>query len=70
MHVNQITGVHTNNAEQYWSRAKAEFKRMNETSKDIVPRYLDECCGNASDAPFIRHILCHIDRVCYIEHSL
>jgi len=40
--VNPITGAHTNNVESYWKRAKAVFKRMNGTSKDMVPSYLDE----------------------------
>src|ERR1043165_3326339 len=40
--VNPVTGAHTNNVESYWMRAKAVFKRMSGTSKDMVPGYLDE----------------------------
>lgn len=58
------SGAHTNNVEAYWKRAKAVFKQMNGTSKDMVPSYLDEFMwkeryGSTFDLAFI-NILRHI----------
>lgn len=40
--VNPVNRAHRNSVKAYWSRAKAVFKRMNGTSKEMVSGYLDE----------------------------
>lgn len=62
--VNPADGSHTNNVENYWKRAKAAFKRMNGTQKDMIASYLDdfmwrERYGQTFDLAYcniIRHI--------------
>ena len=34
--------IHTNNIETFWKAAKASFKRMIGTTKEMVPSHLDE----------------------------
>ena len=36
------TGIHTQNIESYWNRAKIKFKNMRGVSEDQLPSYLDE----------------------------
>ena len=36
------TGIHTQNIESYWNRAKIRFKNMRGVSEDQLPTYLDE----------------------------
>ena len=40
--VNSTTGVHTQNVESYWNRAKTKFKRMKGVHRHQLPSYLDE----------------------------
>ena len=40
--VDPVTGVHTQNIESYWNRAKLKLKRMKGCHADQLPSYLDE----------------------------
>lgn len=40
--VNPTTGVHTQNVESYWSRAKMKIKRMKGVHDQMLTSYLDE----------------------------
>ena len=40
--VDPVTGVHTQNIESYWNRAKTKFKRMKGVHESMLPSYLDE----------------------------
>lgn len=40
--VDPITGVHTNNVENFWKNVKAKHKTMGGTSVVKLPTYLDE----------------------------
>ena len=40
--VNSTTGVHTQNVESYWNRAKTKFKRMKGVHHHQLPSYSDE----------------------------
>ena len=40
--VDPVTGVHTQNIESYWSRAKLKLKRMKGCHAQQLPSYLDE----------------------------
>lgn len=40
--VDPQTGVHTNQVESMWARAKRRFKIMNGTYEHLIPSYLDE----------------------------
>ena len=40
--VDPSTGVHTQNIESYWARAKRKFKRMKGVAEEQLPSYLDE----------------------------
>src|SRR6218665_24867 len=62
--VDPITGAHTNNVKSYWKQAKAIFKRMKGTFKEMVPSYLGkfiwrERYGSTQSLAFI-NIMCHI----------
>lgn len=62
--VDPATGSHTNGVESYWSRIKANFKRMHGTSKEMIPSYLDEHMwreryGRTDDLAYL-NLLSHI----------
>lgn len=40
--VDPVTGVHTQNIESYWNRAKLKLKRMKGCHADQLPSYLDK----------------------------
>ena len=40
--VDPTTGIHTQNVESYWSRAKQKLKRMKGCRKTMLASYLDE----------------------------
>ena len=40
--VNSVTGVHTENIESYWNRAKIKLKRMRGCHENELSGYLDE----------------------------
>jgi transposase-like protein/IS1 family transposase len=44
--VNTVTGVHTNNVENYWRRCKSKFKRISGTYRCKLASYLDEFMWN------------------------
>jgi transposase-like protein len=44
--VDPLTGVHTNNVENYWMRCKRRLKRMFGTSYDLLPSHIDEFLWN------------------------
>lgn len=62
--VEPATGSHTNNVQNYCSRAKAGFKRMHATSKNTVPSHLNEfmlrerfgCTFDLAYLNILRHI--------------
>ena len=39
---NPISGVHTNNIESYWERAKSKIKKMKGCKRENLSSYLDE----------------------------
>ena len=40
--VDPVTGVHTNNVENYWQRCKKRLKRIYGAKRHMIPSYLDE----------------------------
>ena len=65
--VDPTTGVHTNNVESYWNRAKLKLKAMRGCTKDQLPSYLDEFMlkerfGRDQDDGFL-NMLKHIARI-------
>lgn len=40
--VDPVTGIHTNNVENYWQRCKRKLKWMYGTSYHMIPSYFDE----------------------------
>ena len=58
------TGVHTQNIESYWAKAKHKFKAMKGVDSDMLPSYLDERMWRdrycQSTECGLQNLICHI----------
>ncbi|XP_019863338.1 PREDICTED: uncharacterized protein LOC100639804 [Amphimedon queenslandica] len=54
--VDPATGVHTQNIESYWSRAKRKLKRMKGCHAEQLPSYLDEFMWRERYGPSARDV--------------
>ena len=71
--VNPVSGVHMQNIESYWNRAKLKLKRMKGCHADQLPSYLDEFMWRERFGETSRNawnnIILHISQQCPVQQK-